>query len=80
VFAAIRVPLHDKDACDVAPNAVVCDRNPPILLTRSGPLYAIWQTGLPPNDYWPLAIALLAAESAAQVALARRRAEIAPAA
>lgn len=72
LFAMIRVPVHNKSLCDLS-GAILCVRNPPKVLIRNGPLYAFWQTGLPPNDYWPIAVALLAAEGASQLALSRRR-------
>ena len=73
LFALIRVPLHNKTICDLNPMIDFC-RSSSMVLSRNGPLYAIWQTGLPPNDYWPIAVALLAAEGAAQLVLSRRKA------
>ncbi len=71
--AAIRAPVHNKTMCQLM-YCDVPDRNPPLVLARNGPLYEIWQTGMPPNDWWPLAIALLAAEGAATLVLSRRHA------
>jgi hypothetical protein len=68
IFGAVRVETHNLTYCDVEPNA--CDMAPhssPLLLIRNGPLYAVWQTGTPPQDYWPLAVALLAAGGAVEV-------------
>ena len=47
---------------------------PPFL--REGPFYALWQRGTPPDDYWPLALVLLAAGAATETVVilrARRR-------
>ena len=74
LFAAIRVPVHNKNVCEIAGSMVDCGLNEPMALIRNGPLYEIWQTGMPPNDYWPLAVALLAAEGAATLVLSRRHA------
>lgn len=73
LFAMIRIPVHNKNVCDLN-LMIMCEGNPPMVLMRNGPLYEFWQTGLPPNDYWPLALALLAAEGAVQLVLARRHA------
>ena len=69
----IRIPVHNNDLCDLAGPTTFCEGNPPMALMRNGPLYQFWQTGMPPNDYWPLAVALLTAEGAATIVLSRRR-------
>lgn len=73
LFAAIRIPVHDENICDVS-LTIFCGRDPPMLLDRNGPLYAIWQTGMPPDDWWPVAVALLVMEGATTLVLSRRQA------
>lgn len=72
LFAVMRVPAHDKNICDVS-LTIFCGRDPPMLLDRNGPLYAIWQTGVPPDDWWPLAAALLAVDGVTTLMLSQRR-------
>jgi hypothetical protein len=74
LFALMRVAPNPRAVCGGP--TVHCDRPIPAVLPEHKPWsHFIWQTGLPPNDYWPLAIAMLAAEGGAQMLLARRRAE-----
>lgn len=77
LFATMRFQMHDKNICEWWE----CDgglRPYPSLLLRNGPFYPVWQTGTPPYDYWPLALALLAAAGAVDlVAVLRSRSRLA---
>jgi len=85
LFAASRIgytrayPLCSSPAGAVALR-LRCAGNDAVLpaLPRDGAFYAVWQRGYPPYDYWPLALALVAAVAAFEaIAIFRARRRVA---
>ena len=72
LFAAMRFQMHDQIRCEWF--QYDCYNPSQLLLLRNGPFYAVWQTGMPPHDHWPIALVLLAGGAALQVALSGRHA------
>ena len=74
LFALMRAAtLHRTDCNPHVPYG--CDDVAVVPLLHShGPLYPLWQAGVPPYDYWPVALALLAAVAAFEaIAILRAR-------
>lgn len=60
IFAVVRFqPICDPVNCDGAPG----------YLPHASAVHAFWQGGLPPHDYWPLGVALLAVAAAIDVVM-----------
>ena len=75
LFAMARISYAREYPLCVAPTGAVSlhlrcnvftDGPAPVQLYRNGALYAVWQRGFPPYDYWPLGLALLAGGIALQ--------------
>ena len=76
LFAALRYPVHQLPHVGLRPlgdgwHCLPSDQC--IRIPYDGASYAVWQGGLPPHDYWPLAVALLAAGACVDYVVRRYR-------